>query len=55
MTPIGIYLTAKGVKPIVKYQHGFKNTYLYGAFLPVDGDAFVLKLKSLQARYFINI
>ena len=36
-------LTAKGVKPIVSYQHRFKNFYLFGAYSPIDGDHFTLE------------
>ena len=41
MTHMGKCLTAMGVKPIIPYQHAFKNTYLYGSFSPIDGDSFV--------------
>ena len=37
-------LTTKGVKPIQPYQHRFQNTYLYGAFSPIDGNSFLLDL-----------
>jgi transposase len=36
-------LTAKGIKPIVSYQHRFKNFYLFGAYSPIDGDHFTLE------------
>ena len=36
-------LTIKGVKPLVPYQHKFKNFYLYGAYSPVDGDGYTLE------------
>lgn len=36
-------LTSKGIKPIVRYQHRFKNFYLFGAYSPVDGDHFTLE------------
>ena len=40
MTHRGKCLTARGIKPVVKYQHVFKNTYLYGSFSPINGDSF---------------
>lgn len=36
-------LTAKGIKPIVPYQHKFQNFYLFGAYSPVNGDSFTLE------------
>ena len=52
MTHIGRYLTSKGTKPLVKYVHNFKNTYLYGSYSPVDGDAFVYELEHTNSRLF---
>lgn len=37
-------MTSVGVKPIQPYQHKFKNTYLYGAYSPIDGSQFTLGL-----------
>ncbi len=37
-------LTARGIKPIVPYQHRFKNFYLFGAYAPVSGDHFTLEM-----------
>jgi transposase len=37
-------LTARGVKPLVPYQHRFKNFYLFGAYAPVSGDHFTLEM-----------
>ena len=54
MTHIGRCLTAKGVKPLVKYQHAFKNTYLYGSFSPVDGDAFVYEIEGTTSEIFFK-
>ena len=51
-THIGRCLTAKGIKPIVKYQHAFKNTYLYGSFSPVDGDSFVYEIEGTTSEIF---
>jgi transposase len=52
MTHIGKALTAKGVKPIVNYQHEFKNTYLYGSFSPINGDSFVLEIEGVSTKIF---
>lgn len=52
MTHVGRCLTAKGVKPIVEYQHAFKNTYLYGSFSPLDGDCFVYEIEGTTSEIF---
>lgn len=52
MTHIGRCLTAKGVKPIVKYKHAFKNTYLYGSFSPINGDSFVYEIEGTTSEIF---
>lgn len=52
MTHMGRCLTAKGVKPIVKYQHAFKNTYLYGSFSPINGDSFVYEIEGTTSEIF---
>jgi transposase len=52
MTHLGKYLTAVGVKPIVKYQHAFKNTYLYGSFSPINGDSFVWEINGTDNKIF---
>jgi len=51
-THIGRCLTAKGVKPIVKYQHAFKNTYLYGSFSPINGASFVYEIEGTTSEIF---
>ena len=53
-THIGRCLTARGVKPIVKYQHAFKNTYLYGSFSPINGDAFVYEIEGTTSEIFYS-
>lgn len=52
MTDIGRRVTAKGVKPIVKYKHAFKNTYLYGSFSPLNGDSFVYEIEGVSSEIF---
>lgn len=37
-------LTARGIKPVVPYQHRFQNFYLFGAYAPGSGDHFTLEL-----------
>ncbi len=51
-TFVGRCLTARGVKPIVKYQHAFKNTYLYGSFSPINGDSFVYEIQGTTSEIF---
>lgn len=51
-THVGRCLTAKGIKPIVKYQHAFKNTYLYGCFSPINGDSFVYEIEGTTSEIF---
>ena len=51
-THIGRCLTARGVKPIVRYQHAFKNTYLYGSFSPINGDSFVYEIEGTTSEIF---
>lgn len=45
-------LTARGVKPIVPYQHRFKNFYLFGAYSPVNGDHFTLEFPYCNSPCF---
>lgn len=52
MTHVGKCLTARGIKPIVKYQHAFKNTYLYGSFSPINGDSFVYEIEGTTSEIF---
>ena len=40
----GKSLTLKGVKPICPFVQDFKNTYLFGAFSPIDGDSLLLEM-----------
>jgi len=45
-------ITAKGVAPIVDFKQEFKNTYLYGSYSPIDGDAIVCEIESVTAKSF---
>ncbi len=51
-TFVGKCLTARGIKPIVNYQHAFKNTYLYGSFSPINGDAFVYEIEGTTSQIY---
>lgn len=51
-THIGSIITAKGVAPKAKFQHKFKNTYLYGAYSPINGDSIVLEIENVNKDIF---
>jgi len=48
----GKMITAKGVQGICNYHHEFKNMYLFGAFSPITGDAFILELPECNTDMF---
>ena len=52
MTHTGKHLTACSVKPIVKYQHIFKTTYLYGSYSPINGNSFVWEINGVDTTIF---
>ena len=52
MIHLGRYLAASGIKPIVSYQHVFKTIYLYGSYLPINGDSFVWEINSVNSTVF---
>jgi transposase len=45
-------LTARGVKPLCRFQHRFGTTYLFGAFSPVNGGHFVLEMPHCNTENF---
>jgi transposase len=45
-------LTIRGVKPLMTYQHKFKNFYLFGAFSPITGCQFTLELPKCNSDWF---
>lgn len=45
-------LTAKGVKPLVPYEHRFQNFYLFGSYSPINGDHFTLEYPYCNADCF---
>lgn len=51
-THTGRCITIKGVKPIVKYQQRFKNTYLWGSYSPINGDSFVWEINGVNKTIF---
>lgn len=52
MTHVGSIITAKGVRPKVKFQHRFATTYLYGGYSPINGDAFVYEIDGVNTDVF---
>ena len=52
MTHVGKCIAAKGVQPIVNYQHKFSNTYLFGSYSPIDGDSFVWEINGVDTKVF---
>ncbi len=52
MTALGRCITAKGVKPVINYQHKFKSTYLWGSYSPIDGDSFVWEINGTDSIIF---
>lgn len=51
-TKNGKGLTIKGVQPICPFQQVFKNTYLSGAFSPINGERFLLEVPYCNADAF---
>lgn len=45
-------MTARGVKPVVNYQHAFLNTYLYGSYSPINGDSFTYEIEGTTSEIF---
>lgn len=45
-------LTRKGVKPLCHYQHRFDNTYLFGAFSPINGNHLILEMPHCNSSNF---
>lgn len=52
MTHTGRCIAAKGVQPIVDYQHKFATTYLWGSYSPIDGDSFVWEINGVNKSIF---
>lgn len=45
-------LTVKGVKPLLPFQHRFKNLYLFGSYSPITGTHFTLELPKCNTDCF---
>ncbi|QGY47610.1 IS630 family transposase [Maribellus comscasis] len=52
MSHIGRCITAKGVRPVISYQHRFSTTYLYGSYSPIDGNSFVWEINGTSIDIF---
>ncbi len=52
MSHLGSCIAAKGVTPVIDYQHRFSATYLYGAYSPIDGDSFVWEVEGVSTKIF---
>lgn len=39
---------------MLPYQHKFENTYLYGAYSPIDGDSYVWEVPKVNKGIFIG-
>lgn len=44
MTRAKRVITMCGVKPLMPYQHKFRNLWLFGAFSPINGDSFMAEM-----------
>jgi transposase len=53
-THLGSCICAKGVQALVPYQHKFQNTYLYGAYSPIDGQSYTWEMSSVNKEIFIR-
>jgi len=51
-TLVGYCLSSIGVRPKVKYQHKFANTYLWGSYSPINGDSFVWEINGVDSFVF---
>jgi transposase len=52
MTKNGKTLTAKGVKPICKFQQVFQSTYLFGCFSHLTGGNFMMEMPNCDSKNF---
>lgn len=54
LSHIGRCITAKGVRPVISYQHRFATTYLYGSYSPINGKSFVWEINGTTSEIFKN-
>src|SRR5258708_38394140 len=52
MTIMRRRITIKGIKPVIKFQQSFENTYLYGAVSPLSGERFFFEFPYLNTYCF---
>lgn len=52
MSYLGSCISAKGVRPVIKYSHKYSSTYLYGSYSPIDGDSFVWEVEGVSTTIF---
>ena len=52
LTVLRRMITAKGIKPVAPFLHRFDNLYLFGAFSPVTGHHFMLKMPHCNSNTF---
>jgi transposase len=52
ITHNGNMLTAKGIKPVCRFQQVYSSTWLYGLFSPVNGDHFILEFQTCDSDCF---
>lgn len=45
-------LSVVGIKPIGKYQHSYKNVWLWGSFSPITGDKFIIETPFINNEIF---
>ena len=52
MSHMGSCISAKGVRPVIGYNHKFSSTYLFGSYSPIDGDSFVWEVDGVSTQLF---
>lgn len=52
MTAVGRCLSIRGLRPRVKFQQRFSNTYLWGSYSPITGDQFVWEVNGVDSQIF---
>lgn len=45
-------LSVKGIKPVGKYKHAYKNFWLWGSFSPITGDSHYMYSNSVCKQMF---
>lgn len=51
-THMGSCVCAKGVRPVVPYQHRFRSTYIFGSYSPLDGSSLVWEVDGVSKDIF---